>query len=156
MLGDFSDKKAIGKHLRQLSALIDKEAKQVYAARGIQFEQRWFGFLNQLVINGPMTVKAISEALGITHVSVSETRKSLHASGLIQSTASETDGRQKLINLSPEGIKLTETLSPIWAALSKSSEELNAEAGDVSAALERLDLALKRKSLIARTLGKLD
>jgi len=146
----FSDKTAIGKRLRRLSELIDRDAKSLYKEQGVQFEQRWFGVLNELVVNGPMTVKELAQALRITHASVSETRRSLEAANIIVATADKSDGRQRILHLTAKGKRLVDTLSPLWQALEDASIELNQEARNVVAALDRLDAALMRKSLYDR------
>ena len=96
-------------------------------------------------------MKDLSERLGITHASVSETRKSLKAAGYILSQPDPADGRQRLLSLSPSGRQLIETMSPVWQALEVSSAHLNEEAGDIVAALDRLSAALDQKSLYDRT-----
>ena len=146
----FSDKTAIGKRLRRLSELIDRDAKSLYKEQGVQFEQRWFGVLNELVVNGPMTVKELAQALRITHASVSETRRSLEAANIIAAKADKSDGRQRILHLTAKGKRLVDTLSPLWQALEDASIELNHEARNVVAALDRLDAALMRKSLYDR------
>lgn len=151
----FSGGSAIGKRLRKLSSLIDQDAKRVYQAQGIEFEQRWFGLLNQLILNGPMSVKDIASALGITHVSVSEARKSLEAKKLIRATPDKADKRQRLLSLTQKGQTLIARLYPVWQALDDASEELNSETEDIAAALDRLSAALERKSLLARTIARL-
>src|SRR5688500_13916709 len=62
---------ALGARLRRLSEAIDRDATRAYSSLGIKFEQRWFGVLNQLALNGPMSVSEIASALRITRASVS-------------------------------------------------------------------------------------
>ena len=150
-----NDKTAIGKRLRRLSDLIDRDSRRVYESQNIDFEQRWFGVLNQLVLNGPMSVKNLAMALGVTHASVSEARKSLEAAKLIRAVPDQSDGRQRLLHLTAAGERLLETLHPAWLALEECSIELNDEAGDVAAALDLLDAALRNKSLYERVMDKL-
>jgi len=52
--------------------------------------------------------------------------------------------------LSATGRKLYRRLSPLWAAMDAVAIELDAEAGDVVSALEKLDQALDRVSLYDR------
>ena len=78
-LTGFDDSNAIGKKLRILSSNIDRDAKRLYEFQNIDFEQRWFGVLNQLILDGPSTVRRLANALEISHASVSETRKSLES-----------------------------------------------------------------------------
>ena len=43
---------ALAARLRRLSERFDRDATKLYAAQNIRFEQRWYGLLNQLVLNG--------------------------------------------------------------------------------------------------------
>ncbi len=151
----YDDRAAIGKRLRRLSHAIDYDARRLYKANGIKFEQRWFGVINQLMRNGSMSVQDISQALGITHVSVSQTRKSLEAAGYIISCADKTDARRRLLSLTKAGHALIDQASPIWDALNKTSIDLNKEAGDIVLALDKLDTALSSKSLYERAFAKI-
>ena len=155
MFEGFDDKTAIGKRLRFLSMRIDLDAKRVYAEAGIEFEQRWFGILNQLVLHGPMSANEIGQALFISHASVSEARKSLEAKNYIKSAADPADRRRHILSLTNNGKKFVEKLAPIWRSLEEASAELNDEAQDVAAALDQLHAALQRASLFDRAMEKL-
>jgi len=141
---------ALGARLRRLSAAIDADASRVYAAAGIRFEQRWFGVINQLAIAGPLSVRQLADLLGITHASISETRRSLAAAGLITSQDDPKDGRRRVLTLSPSGEALVAQLEPLWAAFDDAARELDVEAGGVTEALARLEQALSRRSLHQR------
>ena len=90
---------ALGARLRRLSERIDSDGTRIYAVRGVVFEQRWFGVLNQMILQGDA---------------------------------------------------LVERMTPLWAAFNEVAADLNEEAGDVVAALDRLDDALARKSMFDR------
>lgn len=146
---------ALGARLRRLSEAIDRDATRAYATVGIRFEQRWFGVLNQLAINGPMSVSEIATALRITRASVSQTRQSLEDGGLIAAEAHPLDARQRHLILTSAGSKLIRRLKPLWDAMNEAALELNAEAGNVVAALDRLDEALARQALFDRIMARL-
>ncbi|CAN5901907.1 hypothetical protein BH11PSE12_BH11PSE12_09340 [soil metagenome] len=141
---------AIGARLRRLSENLDGDSTRVYAALGINFEQRWFGVLNQLAIKEAVTVGELAATLRITHVSVSQTRHSLEKSGIVASESDPKDARRKRIVLTPAGRQLIKQLQPVWKAFDEVSLELNAEAGNIAASLDRLDDALKQQSLYQR------
>jgi len=141
---------ALGARLRRLSERIDGEGTRIYAARGVVFEQRWFGVLNQMVLQGPTTVGQIAATMRITHVSVSQACRSLEKAGIIASVPDAADARRRILSLTPEGAALVDRMSPLWQAFNAAAAEINAEAGDVVAALDRLDDALARKSLFDR------
>jgi DNA-binding MarR family transcriptional regulator len=142
--------KALGARLRRLSEQIDRDATRIYAVRGIDFEQRWFGPLNQIVRNGPLAIGEIAARLGITHVSVSQAMRSLEAAGIVVSRPDAFDGRRRVLSLTPDGQALVHSLAPLWAAFDTAAAELNEEAGDVVKLLDRLDDALTRASLFDR------
>lgn len=147
---------ALGARLRRLSERLDRESTRVYSVLGVRFEQRWYGLLNQIILNGPMTVGAIATSLRVTHVSISQARRSLEAAGLVQSLHDEKDARRRSISLTPQGQALIAKLTPLWQALGDSAMELNAEAGEVVAALDRLDKALDTRSLFDRVIGRIE
>lgn len=141
---------AIGARLRRLSERIDREANAVYAARGIDFEQRWYGTLSLLDEQGPLSVTEIARALHITHVAVSQVRRSLTTAGLIGSTLDPEDGRRRTLHLTEAGCSFVARLWPLWDALNLAGDAINREAADPSAALDRLEEALDRASLCDR------
>lgn len=147
---------ALAARLRRLSERFDRDATRLYATQNIRFEQRWYGLLNQLVLNGPMSIGDIAEALRITHVSVSQASRSLEVAGIITSAPSNQDARRRELHLTQKGKALVAQLSPLWRALNCVAEELNAEAGDVARLLDRLDDALATRSLFDRVAEKID
>lgn len=147
---------ALGARLRRLSERIDGEVGRVYAAQGVAFEQRWFGVLNQMMLQGPTTVGEIAAAIRITHVSVSQACRSLEKAGIIRSAPDPADARRRTLSLTPEGEALVARMAPLWQSLKDVAAELNDEAGNVVAALDRLDDALARKSIFDRIQGNLE
>jgi DNA-binding MarR family transcriptional regulator len=147
---------ALGARLRRLSERLDRESTRVYAARGVAFEQRWFGLLNQLVLNGPMSVGDIAAALRITHVSVSQSSRSLEKAGIVASAPDPADARRRRLALTDKGRVLVAELAPLWESFYAAASELNDEAGDVVALLDRLDDALERKSLFERICERIE
>lgn len=146
---------SIGGRLRRLSERIDRDAARLYADSGVTFEQRWFGVLDLLARFGPLSVGELATPLGISHASVSETRKSLAKAGLIVSTPDPGDGRSRKLALSDEGRALMVRMAPLMEALIAVGAELDAEAEAVVAALDRLDRTLDRRSLYDRVRDRL-
>lgn len=144
----------LGARLRRLSEQIDGDTARVYATLGVQFEQRWFGVLNQLVLNGPATVGELASILGITHVSVSQTRSSLQNAGIVVAEADPTDARRRLLTLTDAGHALVAQLEPLWSTFETVALELTAEAGELIAALDKLEDALARRALYERIMSR--
>lgn len=143
---------AIGARLRRLSERIDREAQELHAAFGVpNFEQRWFGVLNQLDLAGPLAVGELAGRLGISHVSVSQSRASMERARLIDLVPDPNDGRRRHLCLTEAGHALVARLRPLWNALSDAAVELDQDAGGVLEPLQRLEGALDARSLIVRT-----
>ena len=141
---------AIGARLRRLTERIDDDCARIYKESGIQFEQRWLGLMNVLASQGPQSVGKLATMLGISHVSVSQSRKSLQKAGLILAETDAKDARTVHLRLSPKGERLFARVLPILEILMRVSVEANEEAGHALAALDRLDRALNRASLYDR------
>jgi len=141
---------ALGAWLRRLSDRVDREATRAYAEAGVDFEQRWFGVMNQLALHGARTVGEIAAALGVTHVAVSQTRQSLEKAGLTVAEADPDDGRSRKLRLTYEGQQFYLRMAPLWEEMARVSVELDREAGGVVAALAKLERALDRKPLDRR------
>jgi MarR family transcriptional regulator, organic hydroperoxide resistance regulator len=144
---------ALGARLRRLSEAVDRDATRVYAELGIAFEQRWYGVINQLVINGTASVGQIAASLGITHVSVSQTRQSLEKAGLVRAEVDPADGRRNHLVLTAKGRALVAQLTPLWAAMAEAATDLDVEAGAIVEKLDQLEMALKRKTLFDRIMA---
>lgn len=141
---------AIGGRLRRLSERIDQDCARIYADLGVRFEQRWFGVLAQLANGGPQSVGTLATSLGITHASVSQTKRSLQEAELVDTSPDRADARSVILRLSPSGKRLFERLSPVWKLLDEVSTELNDEASQALKAFDLLDQALNRMSLYER------
>lgn len=146
---------ALGARLRRLSERIDRDAARLYAQAGVSFEQRWYGVLNQLVVAGPMSVTDLAQVLGIAQASVSQTRQSLEAAGLVAQEPDPRDGRRRTLRLTAEGQALVDRLAPLWTVMVATAAELDAEAGQVTEVLDRLDQALDRQGLYERASARL-
>lgn len=146
----------IGAQLRRLSERIDRDVGRIYAHLGITFEQRWFGVLNQVVQNGPMTVGELAAALRITHVSVSQSLRSLEAAGYVRALPDPQDARRRRQSLTSAGEALVVRLTPLWLAMNREAEALNREADDVAEHLDRLERTLDGRSLFDRLTASVD
>jgi DNA-binding MarR family transcriptional regulator len=141
---------AVGGRLRRLSERIDEDCARIYAECGIDFEQRWLTLIYVLALEGPQPVGKLAAMIGISHASVSESRKSLQKAGLILAATDTKDARTVHLRLSTKGRKLFERLTPVMEVLMRVSVEANEEAGQPLEAIERMEAALNRHSLYDR------
>lgn len=106
--------------------------------------------MHLLSTEGTHSVGMLAAKLGISHASVSQSRKSLQKAGLIIAEADSNDARSVRLRLSPAGRRLFQRLAPIVEILRRISVEANEEAGQPLAAIERLEQAMNRQSLYDR------
>lgn len=141
---------AIGARLRRLSEKIDRDAARLYQESGEVFEQRWYGVVQLLAQADDLSVGDLATALGVSHASVSQVRDGLTQAGLVSGTADKRNARLRRLRLTAQGRDVAARLAPLWAALNAAAVELDAEAQDALAAIDRLERALERSSLYER------
>jgi DNA-binding MarR family transcriptional regulator len=146
---------AIGARLRRLSERIDRDAARLYRESGEVFEQRWYGATRLLTEHGELSVGDLAAMLGISHASVSQIREGLAGAGLITWETDKSNARLRRLRLTPEGLAVAERLEPLWRALNAAAVELNQEAEDALAAIDRLEQATERRSLYDRVKARL-
>ncbi|MEH0197142.1 MarR family transcriptional regulator [Caulobacter sp. CCNWLY153] len=147
---------AIGARLRRLSERIDRDAARLYQESGEAFEQRWYGVVQLLSRQDALSVGDLSAALGVSHASISQIRDGLAKAGLIAWEIDAKNARLRRLRLTPKGRDLAARLAPLWAALNAAAIDLNDEAADALAAIERLEAALAGTSLYDRVRARLD
>ncbi|PVM90242.1 MarR family transcriptional regulator [Caulobacter radicis] len=147
---------AIGARLRRLSERIDRDAARLYQESGEAFEQRWYGVVQLLSRQDALSVGDLSAALGVSHASISQIRDGLAKAGLIAWEIDARNARLRRLRLTPKGRDLAARLAPLWAALNAAAIELNDEAANALAAIERLEAALAGTSLYDRVRARLD
>ena len=103
-----------------------------------------------LALEGSQPVGRLAAMIGISHASVSESRKSLQKAGLILAETDTNDARTVHLRLSAKGKRLFERVRPVMEVLMRVSVEANEEAGRPLEALDRMEVALNRQSLYDR------
>lgn len=93
--------------------------------------------------------------LGVSHASISQIRDGLAKAELITWDTDRRNARLRRLRLTAEGRALAARLSPLWTALNAAAVELNAEAEDALAAIDRLEAVVERRSLYDRVKAKL-
>ena len=103
-----------------------------------------------MALHGALSVGEIAQALGVSHVAVSQTRQSLEKAGLARSEPDPRDGRSRKLRLTYEGQQFYLRMAPVWEEMARVAVELDREAGGVVAVLDRLERALDRRALYDR------
>ena len=145
----------LGTLLRRAIAALDGGTQQVYDQHKLDFRPRYFPIARHLLDHGPAAVGQLSEILGMTQPAISQTLKEMENDGLIIFEAGE-DRRVRLAGLTRRGLALCRRLRPIWDAVARSADELNAEIdADLPDLLRRLIAALDERPFATRIEEKL-
>jgi DNA-binding MarR family transcriptional regulator len=124
---------------------MDADIARVYSDRRISgFTPRQVRPLIKLSREGPMTVRELAGALGVTHSAASQTAAALVKAGYARIRTGE-DARTRSIALTPKGKEVVPLLEAEWRATESAIAELEAEipyplakvVGEIEAALAR-------------------
>ncbi|MBB3698873.1 MarR family transcriptional regulator [Flammeovirga yaeyamensis] len=146
----------IGSRLKRLGEKFLQEVSKVYVRQGIDFDPAWFPFFYLLDQNKTMSLREISDQLGVSHSAVSQLATALIKKGHLQMEKCEIDRRRRIIQLTDQGNALLQKSKPIWKALQETMKEVS-ELGDQQLLKELtvLENSLKEENLSDRVISKL-
>lgn len=131
--------------LRRLLDAMDDDLARFYADRGVtRVRPRFVLPLLRLHHEGPMTIRALADSLGVTHSAASQTVSALRRDGLV-ATRPGVDARSRDVVLTDDARELVPLLAAEWSATERAVAELEDEVPypltrvvqDLAEALER-------------------
>ena len=105
---------ALSTRLMRLSEWTRKDLTKIYQEYGLAFESKWFPVLYILSKKGPLSVMELTEELGYAHPSVIALVKEMEKQKLVRSLPSKTDGRKRMLELTPKAIEWQKKMQPLW------------------------------------------
>lgn len=108
---------ALGSRMKALSERLYAIADEVYRARGITIEGRWFPVLRLLHDRGPRSIGEIAEAIGQTHSAVSQLASRLVREGWLRAAGVANDKRVRRLSLTTKAKLALRDAKPAWRAL---------------------------------------
>ncbi len=114
----------LGSRLRRLSEAFLSEINKTYQAAGIEFDASWFPVFYLLSQNDSLSIKELSDTIGVSHPAASQLVTNLKSKKLLKTTTCADDGRRQLVQLTKAGHALLQKILPVWEALSLTMEEL--------------------------------
>ena len=125
----------LGTRMNHLLDLFDAGIAQVYADLGLAgFRPRFTPVVRVLAAAGPMSIRDLAGAIGVTHSAASQTVARMVTAGLL-TVAPGDDARQRIVALTPAAERLLPALEAEFAATTAAAVALEAE---LSAPLSRL------------------
>jgi len=145
-----SMKPGLGTQLRHLIELLDGDVAQTYADAGLDYRPRFTPVMRVLHEHGTALVGQIAEACDITQPAVTQTVSVMKKKGLVD-VSMGSDGRQRLVSLTPHGRAVLVDVAACWAATTAAADQLDAELQvPLSSCLAEAIKALKSRSFVTR------
>ncbi|MEL7188245.1 MAG: MarR family winged helix-turn-helix transcriptional regulator [Pseudomonadota bacterium] len=118
---------ALGSRVRRLFETLNVSVSDTYRSE-IGFEQRWFALTRFLETHDNASVQQAADALGTSHVAVTQAAKAMEARGLLKRCRSDHDARVALLSLTAEGQRVALAVELISNRVDQAAMELLDEA----------------------------
>jgi DNA-binding MarR family transcriptional regulator len=154
-MGTASSHRSLGTLMRHLHELMDGAVAEVYAERGLpEYRPRFSPVVRTLVADGPMAIRDLARAVGVTHSAVSQTVMQMKHAGLA-TLEPGADARQRIVHLTAKARTALPIVEAEWRATERAITQLDAElpmplADLLSATLQALERRPFRERLADR------
>jgi DNA-binding MarR family transcriptional regulator len=117
----------LGTLLRQVLDQMDGDIATVLADLGLpDYKPRFSVYLRAVATLGPVPIRDLARATGVTHSAASQTVAELSRQGLVDLRPG-TDGRQRIVHLTDQARAILPTIEAEWDATASAADELDAE-----------------------------
>jgi DNA-binding MarR family transcriptional regulator len=145
--------RGLGTLMRHVLELLDGDVARVYADLGVpDYRPRYSPVVRALTELGPLSIRDLAGAVGVTHSAASQTAAQMARHGLL-TLETGTDARQRIARLTGRARALLPLIEAEWAATSAAAAELEAELPaaltDVLSQAERAVLSRPMRTRIA-------
>ena len=139
---------AIGTRLRHVLELFDGDVAKVYLDLGVtDYRPRFSPIVRTLVAAGPLSIRDLATAVGVTHSAASQTVAQLAKAGFV-TLQPGADARQRIVQLTDKTRELLPVIEAEWQATAAAMKELDAELTvPLAQILEELVGAMNRRPL---------
>ncbi|CAG7646326.1 MarR family winged helix-turn-helix transcriptional regulator [Actinacidiphila bryophytorum] len=122
------DPAATGTLLRHVLELLDADVAEVYQEQGLpEYRPRFSPVVRALRAEGPLSVRDLAAAVGVTHSAASQTAAQMARAGLVTHTPDPRDARRRLVELTPKARALLPQIQAEWDATAAAMAALDAE-----------------------------
>jgi DNA-binding MarR family transcriptional regulator/GNAT superfamily N-acetyltransferase len=147
---------ALGSRFKALSEALYDAVDEVYRARGIELQARWFPVLRLLHDTGGRSVSEIAREIGQTHSAVSQLAVRLVQAGWLRSGRDRADHRKNVLTLTPKTQAELRKAKSAWRAI---GDEVSADIAhsehDLLQAMAALEARLASLPLADRVVKRL-
>ena len=132
----------------RLSEWTRKDVTKIYKEYGIAFESKWFPVLYILRRKTPLSVVGLAEELGYSHPSVIALIREMQEHKLVRSITSKTDGRKRMIELTPKALEWEKKMQPLWEKMRIVAGEIYNNGSSLLKAIDDTEAALRKLQLL--------
>jgi DNA-binding MarR family transcriptional regulator len=143
---------AVAARLQRLADTIRRDGVLVYKEHGIDFKPKWFPVVYVLHEKGPTSVVDLAAEVGIAHPSVIQLVKELEAKKLVKSSSDKSDGRRRLLSLTPAAVRLVKKMKPVWKKIHAAVEEMVKTDNNLMKAMMETEAQLRSESFFERVI----
>ncbi|MEU5155742.1 MarR family transcriptional regulator [Glycomyces sp. NPDC021274] len=119
---------AVGTLLRHVLELLEGDVAEVYREQGLpEYRPRFSPVVRALVAEGPLSIRELAAAVGVTHSAASQTAAQMARAGLVAHAADPLDSRRRLVSLTPKARALLPRITAEWDATVAAMADLDAE-----------------------------
>ena len=141
---------ALSTRLLRLSEWTRKDVTKIYKEYGMPFESKWFPVLYVLVRKSPLSVMELTEELGYAHPSVIALVREMEKRKLIWSVPSRTDGRRRMLELTPKAFEWQKKMQPLWDKMRLVAAQIYNNGSSILKAVIDVEAALNECSFYDR------
>ena len=142
--------------LKRISEFMIHSGRQMYKILGLDIEPNWFLIFKILDRYERLSITEIAQHLRFSHPSVISMVKKMKQKDYLLSQVDQQDSRRQLVSLSPKAKKILPRLEHIWTMGEIGLDKLFSPGQDFLKQLEKLEVQLREKSFMERTLNELD
>lgn len=141
----------LGTLMRHVHELMDDAIADVYVRHGLpEYRPRFSPVVRTLVADGPMSIRDLARAVGVTHSAASQTVVQMRRSGFV-SLEPGADARHRIVHLTDKARAALPLIEAEWEATGRAMRELDDELPvPLQQMLERTLEALERRSFPER------
>ena len=147
----------LGALLQHLLNVLDEDVFSLYRAIGLDYRPRFTPIVRFVAENGPSSIRSIASGTALTHSAASQTVAELVKRGLARTAAGKTDGRERVVQLTPKAKAMLPRLQECWTATNAVVVDLERSlGGDLSLLLRRTIEELERECFFDRLARRLE
>ncbi len=141
---------ALGARMQKLSDTIRNDVTKIYKEHGVDFESKWFPVIYVLNIKKSLSIVELANELGYAHPSVIMLVKELQNKRLLRSSSHKSDGRKRIITLTPKAKTMVKKMRPLWKKMVKVNDRLTNNKNSLIKAIEEAEAQLEKESFYDR------